>query len=73
MIQYILKCGKDEHRKVLGIGENYTSPYEEEKAIERATWSRGTDTHPNYNKQEDAQQAFDSMYTAFNDRYSLLT
>lgn len=26
LIQYILKCGKDEHRKILGISESYANP-----------------------------------------------
>lgn len=65
MIQDILKCGKDEHRKVLGISESYTNLYEEEKAIEEATWKRGTDTHPKYNKGKDAQKAFDSTCASF--------
>ena len=73
VIQSILKCGKDEHRKVLRIDDNYENKSKEEAAIKRAVWKRGTDTHPKYNKQKDAQQAFESMYTAFHYYYSLLT
>jgi hypothetical protein len=64
VIKYILKCGRDEHHKVLGISESYPNQYEEEKAIEQATWKRGTDTHPKYNKGKDAQKAFDSTYAS---------
>ncbi|CAI6342331.1 unnamed protein product [Periconia digitata] len=64
VIQRILKCGKDDHREVLGISESYETPYKERAAIERATWKLGTDTHPDYNKHKEAQQAFERVIKA---------
>jgi hypothetical protein len=69
----ILKCGRDEHLKVLGINERYRNLYEGEEAIEQATWKRGMETHPEYNKGKNAQKAFSVCMHLFPFHYLLLT
>jgi hypothetical protein len=56
VLQAVLGCGKDEHRKILGIKDDA-----DEDKIEDALWNRGTDVHPKYNQNPEAQKAFDSM------------
>ncbi|OCK76359.1 hypothetical protein K432DRAFT_408241 [Lepidopterella palustris CBS 459.81] len=63
-LELILKCGKDEHRKVLGLGDVDPDAYAEEEAIEKAVWNRGTDFHPKYNKAKNAQKAFNRIIEA---------
>jgi hypothetical protein len=60
LIQEVLQCGKDEHRKVLGLADRYSDSSEEEEAIQLALWNRGTDLHPKETKGENAEKAFES-------------
>lgn len=60
IIQEVLKCGNDEHRKILRIEESYEDPYLEEKAVLDAFWERGEEAHPKNNQHKNAEKAYKS-------------
>jgi hypothetical protein len=60
MIKEVLKCGKDDHRKILRVKESYDDAYKEESDIIDAVYERGMKVHPKYNKHKDAEKAFRS-------------
>ncbi|KKY22688.1 hypothetical protein UCRPC4_g03191 [Phaeomoniella chlamydospora] len=64
VIRDVLKCGKNEHRKILGVKDSYDDPYKEESDILDAAIERGMDTNPKYNKNKDAETAFNMIINA---------
>ncbi|KAH7111874.1 hypothetical protein B0J11DRAFT_598581 [Dendryphion nanum] len=64
ILKEVLSCGHDEYHKILGIKEDYDSATEEMAAVERAVYSRGIEVHPKYNKDENAEKAWNMIRTA---------
>ncbi|KAH7111073.1 hypothetical protein B0J11DRAFT_512249 [Dendryphion nanum] len=64
ILKEVLCCGHDEYHKILGIKEDYDSATEEMAAVERAVYSRGIEVHPKYNKDENAEKAWNMIRTA---------
>ena len=48
------------YHKILGIKEDYDNAMEEMRVIDTAVYSRGVEVHPNYNKDENAEKAWNS-------------
>lgn len=59
-IQDVLKCKRDDYHGILKLDDEYDDPTVEMAAIEWAVYSRGTDLHPKFNRDEGAQEAFQS-------------
>ncbi|KAH7108746.1 hypothetical protein B0J11DRAFT_602136 [Dendryphion nanum] len=64
ILREVLSCGHNEYHKILGIKEDYDSATEEMAAVERAVYSRGIEVHPKYNKDENAEKAWNMIRTA---------
>lgn len=60
ILKEVLSCGQDEYHKILGIKEDYDSATEEMAAVESAVYDRGIEVHPKYNKDENAEKAWNS-------------
>ena len=60
ILKEVLSCGQDEYHKILGIKEDYDAATEERAAVERAVYDRGIEVHPEYNKDENAENAWNS-------------
>lgn len=60
MIKEVLKCGKDEYRKILGVKESYDDAYKKEVDILDTIFERRMRAYPKYNKYKDAETAFRS-------------
>ena len=60
ILKEVLSCGQDEHHKILGIKEDYDTATEKTAAVERAVYGRGIEVHPKYNKDENAEKAWNS-------------
>jgi hypothetical protein len=60
VLKEVLSCGQDEYHKILGIKEDYDNGTEEMRSIETAVYNRGVEVHPRYNKDGNAEQAWNS-------------
>ncbi|KAJ9646381.1 hypothetical protein H2199_002430 [Coniosporium tulheliwenetii] len=60
MVQEVLKYGKKEYRRILGVNDNYNTQKEEKEEVLKAFRKRGTLTHSDYNTDKNAEKAFKS-------------
>ncbi|KAJ9655779.1 hypothetical protein H2201_008729, partial [Coniosporium apollinis] len=58
MVQEVLKYGKKEYRRILGVNDNYNTQKEEKEEVLKAFRKRGTLTHSDYNTDKNAEKAF---------------
>jgi len=59
-LKEVLAYHRDEYHNILGIKEDYDNVTEEAVAIDRAVYDRGVKVHPKYNKNENAENAWNS-------------
>jgi hypothetical protein len=60
VLKEVLSCRQDEYHKILGIKEDYDNGTEEMRSVETAVYNHGVEVHPKYNKDGNAEKAWNS-------------